>query len=729
MKIHAGKLMSWSRLQKMTITWIRMLIVLLAVGVTNTVSAASVTLQKIDFASLSGDRVEMRLEFDGTPPDPRSFTIDQPARITLDLVDVSSSLESKYHSLGVGNARSVTIMEAGDRTRVVVSLTDLVNYATEVQGNVLYVMLGDGGTGFAQSEAGSAAVSSASAGTGTDAGVFVDPSERAITNIDFRRGDQGEGRVEITLSKPDVEIDISQQGTNVRVALANAGIPEQLQRRLDVIDFATPVHIVDALPEGDGSTVFIEAAGSYDYLAYQADDKLVIDFKPISEDDAEKRRKAKFPYSGEKLSLNFQDIEVRSVLQLIADFTDLNLVASDTVDGRITLRLQNVPWDQALDLILKTKGLDKRQVGNVLMVAPADEIANRERLELENNRQVAELAPLQTEFIQVNYAKAADVSKLLSAEQGLLSSRGSVTVDERTNTLLVQDTAAKLDAVRGALAYLDIPVRQVIIEARIVTASTDFDRRLGVRWGGGSSYNRGNTQYSIGGSQGTLTDLNPANATQADFDLNGNGIADDFIREISFPQALAVDMGIANPTSSFAIGLLTDEGLLDLELSALESDGMSEIVSQPRLITADGQTARIESGVEIPYQEASSSGATSVSFKDAVLSLEVTPQITPDDRIIMDLKVNQDTVGVIFNEVPSIDTREIETQVLVENGETIVLGGIYEVQSLDQTEKTPFLGDLPYIGKLFKRTVKSEEKTELLIFITPKLVKDTLSVR
>ncbi len=725
MKIHAGKLMSWSRLQNMTITWIRMLIVLLAVSVTNTVSAASVTLQKIDFASLSGDRVEMRLEFDGTPPDPRSFTIDQPARITLDLVDVSSSLESKYHSLGVGNARSVTIMEAGDRTRVVVSLTDLVNYATEVQGNVLYVMLGDGGTGFAQSEAGSAAVSSVE----TDTGVSVDPSIREITNIDFRRGDEGEGRVEITLSKPDVEIDISQQGTNVRVALANAGIPEQLQRRLDVIDFATPVHIVDALPEGDGSTVFIEAAGSYDYLAYQADDKLVIDFKPISEDDAEKRRKAKFPYSGEKLSLNFQDIEVRSVLQLIADFTDLNLVASDTVDGRITLRLQNVPWDQALDLILKTKGLDKRQVGNVLMVAPADEIANRERLELENNRQVAELAPLQTEFIQVNYAKAADVSKLLSAEQGLLSSRGSVTVDERTNTLLVQDTAAKLDAVRGALAYLDIPVRQVIIEARIVTASTDFDRRLGVRWGGGSSYNRGNTQYAIGGSQGTLTDLNPANATQADFDLNGNGIADDFIREINFPQALAVDMGIANPTSSFAIGLLTDEGLLDLELSALESDGMSEIVSQPRLITADGQTARIESGVEIPYQEASSSGATSVSFKDAVLSLEVTPQITPDDRIIMDLKVNQDTVGVIFNEVPSIDTREIETQVLVENGETIVLGGIYEVQSLDQTEKTPFLGDLPYIGKLFKRTVKSEEKTELLIFITPKLVKDTLSVR
>ena len=490
--------------------------------------------------------------------------------------------------------------------------------------------------------------------------------------------------------------------------LLNAVLPEALQRRLDVIDFATPVLNIDALPEGDGSTINIEANGEYDYLAYQADDVLIIDFKPVAVDDAEKRRKAKFPYSGEKLSLNFQDIEVRSVLQLIADFTNLNLVASDTVSGRITLRLQSVPWDQALELVLKTKGLDKRKVGNVLMVAPADEIANRERLELENSRQVAELAKLQTEFVQVNYAKAADIAKLLSAEQGLMSSRGSVSVDSRTNTLLIQDTAAKLDAIRGALTYLDIPVRQVMIEARIVIASTDFSKNLGVRWGYAKNASKNGDQYA---SAGTLGQLNGALGTQTTF---GGG--------------LAVDLGVAS-TSSFALGFLTDSGFLDLEIAALESDGLSEIVSQPKLVTADGQTARIESGVEIPYQEAASSGATSVSFKDAVLSLEVTPQITPDDRIIMELKINNDSVGQIFAGVPSIDTREIETQVLVENGETIVLGGVYELSSVDSTSKTPLLGDIPFLGRLFKRTQKEETKTELLIFITPRLIKDSLSVR
>lgn len=697
MKIEAGKFTRFKGLhQAGTKSLVSALLAFIFICFSN-LAAASVTLQKIDFASLSGDRVEMRLQFDGTPPDPRSYTIDEPARITLDLFDVISGLESKYHNLGVGNARSVTVLEAGDRTRVVVNLTELVNYSTEIDGNTLYVMLGTGGTGFAQPDA--TVVSGVSTHTAEEG-----PSQRAVTNIDFRRGELGEGRVEISLSQPDVEIDIAQQGTNVRVNLANATIPESLQRRLDVVDFATPVHVVDALPQGQGSTIFVKASGTYDYMAYQADDKLVLDFKPVTEAEAEKRLKEKFPYNGEKLSLNFQDIEVRSVLQLIADFTNLNLVASDTVDGRITLRLQNVPWDQALDLILKTKGLDKRQVGNVLMVAPADEIANRERLELENSRQISELAPLQTEFIQVNYAKAKDVSELLSAEQGLLSSRGSVSVDERTNTLLIQDTAAKLDAVRSALTYLDIPVRQVIIEARIVIASTDFEKNLGIRWGGGTAYSRGNTQYAAGGSLGTIEDLNPNNA------VNG-------VNTIEFPDALVVDLGVANPTTSFALGILTDEGLLDLELSALESDGMSELVSQPKLITADGQTAKIESGVEIPYEESSSSGATSVTFKDAVLSLEVTPQITPDDRIIMDLKINKDSVGEIFigrggAQIPAIDTNEIQTQVLVENGETIVLGGVYEVETVDRVAKTPLLGDIPFVGRLFKRTTKTDDKTD-----------------
>jgi len=708
MKIIVGIQTILKRLQQVNIPFARAMIVSMMVGIGTYANGQGVTLESIDFGSLSGDRVEIQLNFDGPAPSPRSYTIDDPARITLDLFGTSSGLDSKYHDLGVGNARSVTILDTDDRTRVVVNLTQLVNYSTRLDGNSLYVMLGDGSSGFAQ------ATEQVNTPSTSNSPVSVAPGVKAVTNIDFRRSEQGEGRVEITLSNSDVQMDISQQGANVFVNLANATLPESLQRRLDVVDFATPVTIVDALPEGGGTSITIETEGIYDYLAYQTDETLIIDFKPITEDEATKRRESLFPFSGEKLSLNFQDIEVRSVLQLIADFTNLNLVASDTVSGRITLRLQNVPWDQALDLILKSKGLDKRQVGSVLMVAPAAEIANRERLELENNRQVQELAPLRTEFVQVNYAKAAEIAGLLSAEQGLLSSRGSVSVDGRTNTLLVQDTAAKLDSIRDALTHLDVPVRQVLIEARIVRASTDFAKSLGIQWGGGAFNTRGNTTYRVGGSLNTLTELNPNNPE--------SGI-------ISFPQALGVDLGAANATSSFALGLVTDEGLLDLELSALESDGLSEIVSQPKLVTADRHAARIESGVEIPYQEASSSGATSVSFKDAVLALEVTPQITPDDRIIMDLVINKDSVGVIFNGVPSVDTTEIETQVLVENGETIVLGGIFERETVSTVSKTPFLGDLPYVGKLFKREEETDQKTELLIFITPRLIKDNLSVR
>jgi len=671
-------------------------VIALAFGLLSSAAAsAEVTLQSIEFATLSGDRVEMRLDFDDAPPAPRSYTIDDPARITLDLFDVASGLDSKYHSLGNGNARSVTVLEAGGRTRLVVSLTEMVNYATRVDGSSLYVMLGAGSTAFAQQDVDVA--SPESQPEVVPSTPATDPSLRNVTGIDFRRGESGEGRVEIDLSKPDVEIDIVQTGTDVRITFANASLPAALQRRLDVIDFATPVHFVDALPEGDGSAIVIEAKGSYDYLAYQTDNKLVLDFKPVSEEDAEKSRKERFPYSGEKLSLNFQDIEVRSVLQLIADFTNLNLVASDTVDGRITLRLQNVPWDQALDLILKTKGLDKRKIGNVLMVAPADEMANRERLELENSRQVAELAPLRTEFIQVNYAKAVDIAALMSAEQGMLSSRGSVSVDERTNTLLVQDTAAKMDAIRSALTYLDIPVRQVQIEARIVIVKDTFDKELGIRWGFNAEDSENSTTSTVSGG------------------LGGN---------------IAVDLGVTGATSALQVGLIDGSDTLDLTLSALQSDGVTETVSQPKLITANGQTARIESGTEIPYLEASSSGAATISFKDAVLALEVTPQITPDDRIIMDLKINKD--AAIFDpnfDVPSIDTREIQTQVLVANGETVVLGGVYEREDVVNVSKTPFLGDIPYLGALFKYTQKKDEKTELLIFITPKLIKDTVSIR
>ena len=671
--------------------------------------ANAATLQDIDFASLSGDRVEMKLTFDEAPPEPRSYTIDQPARITLDLMGVNSGLEKKIHQLGLGNARSVAVLEAGNRTRVVVNLTDLVNYTTSVEGNALYIRLGEGGDGFNQQ---TAVADAGDNSTPAPVAQPVNPGLKSITNVDFRRGEQGEGRVEITLSQPDVELDIAQEGSNVRINFANANLPEALSRRLDVVDFATPVTIVDSLPEGKGTTVFIETEGTYDYLAYQTDNVLVVDFRPVTDDEAERRRKDKFPYDGEKLSLNFQDIEVRSVLQLIADFTNLNLVASDTVSGRITLRLQNVPWDQALDLILKTKGLDKRQIGNVLMVAPADEIANRERLELENSRQVAELAPLRTEFVQINYAKAEEIATLLSAEQGLLSSRGSVSVDVRTNTLLIQDTAAKLDGIRSALTYLDKPVRQVVIEARIVIAEDTYDKQLGIRWGAAYTRTKGDSSYGIDGGTGAL--VGPT-----------GGIT-----------PLNVDLGVGpSTTSSFVLGFVNNDGLLNLELSALESDGQIENVSQPKLITADGQTAYIESGTEIPYEESSSSGATTIEFKEAVLRLEVTPQITPDGSIIMDLTVNNDSVSATTittasgNSIPAIDTNEIQTQVLVENGETIVLGGVFNIETDNSIDKTPFLGDLPYIGRLFKRTQSEENKSELLIFITPKIISDKLSVR
>ena len=498
-------------------------------------------------------------------------------------------------------------------------------------------------------------------------------------------------------------------------------MPENMRRRLDVVDFATPVKYIDANMEGTNTVIYIEPEGQYDYLAYQADGVLAINVKPITKAEKAKLAQADFPYSGEKLSLNFQNIEVRAVLQLIADFTGQNLVASDTVDGGITLRLQNVPWDQALDLVLKTKGLAKRQMGNVLLVAPAEEIAAREKIELEAVKQVEELAPLLSEYVQLRYAKATDIASLLTSESGLMSLRGTAVVDERTNTLLMKDTGDNLDKIREAIALLDIPVRQVLIEARIVIANTSVGEKLGIRWGGGGMKANSSNYMKFGASQTTLSETNQILIDRAKGDDPG---------EISFPDAYVVDLGVSDVgASSLAVGISTFDYLLDLELSAVETDGNAEIVSQPRVITADGQTASIQSGTEIPYQEASSSGATSISFKSAVLKLEVTPQITPDDRIIMDLKINQDSIGEVTAAGPTIDTNALETQVLVENGETIVLGGIFRSEETFATTKTPFFGDIPLIGVLFRRTEHVESKAELLVFITPRLVKDTLSTR
>jgi type IV pilus assembly protein PilQ len=673
--------------------------------------AGAATLETIEFSSLPGDQTEIRMTFDEPPPQPTGYTIEQPARIVLDMPGVVSALEEKHHSLGIGNARRVSVISTKDRTRAIVNLTELVSYETSVQGNTLFLVVGGG--------------ASVSAGRDlADADGAREPAseiqDSRVESVDFRRGSEGEGLIVVVLSNPKAPVNVVSDGGRIRVEVRNTQLPESLQRRLDVTDFATPVQIVDALQEGPDTTFTITATGNYDYLAYQADNILSINVNPLTDSEVD-RREDIFKYTGEKLSLNFQDIEVRSVLQLIADFTERNLVASDTVSGRITLRLKNVPWDQALDLILKTKGLDKRQVGNVLLVAPAAEIAAREKLELENQKQIAELAPLRTEFIQIRYASANELFDLFNnaagqSDQSILSARGSVIVDERTNAIILTDTADRLEEFRRVIAQLDVPVRQVLIEARIVTANANFSEQLGVRWGGGGIEPWGSEVVKFGGSLDTLKELQ-------DIIVDGTGA-------ITSPGDLVVDLGVVGEgVSSFGVGITGQDWLLDLEISALVTEGHAEVVARPKVITADKSTATIESGVEIPYQESTSSGATSTSFKDAVLSLEVTPQITPDDRIIMELNIKQDSVGTIFNGVPSINTNEIETLVLVDNGQTIVLGGIFQTDRNVSTSKTPFLGDLPYVGRLFRREIVRDDKQELLIFITPRIIQDSLSAR
>ena len=673
--------------------------------------AQAANLTDIKFSSLPGDVTQMELEFDAEPPVPGGYTIEKPARISLDLPGVSSSLKDKYHKIGFGNARSATVVNAKEKARVIVSLAQLVPYSVETTGNTMVITMGAG------------VDASQSVEQATQIAKSDSPAlESNILNVDFRRGEQGDGQVQILLSDPKAQMDIQQQGKRIRIEVKNTQLPVNMRRRLDVVDFSTPVKFIDANMEGTSAVIYIEPEGQYDYLAYQADSVLAVNVKPLSKTEKEALVKQEFPYTGEKLSLNFQNIEVRAVLQLIADFTGQNLVASDTVDGSITLRLQNVPWDQALDLVLKTKGLAKRQMGNVLLVAPAEEIAAREKIELEAVKQVEELAPLLSEYVQLRYAKAADIAGLLTDESGLMSARGTAVVDERTNTLLMKDTGDNLDKIREAIALLDVPVRQVLIEARIVIANTSVGEKLGIRWGGAGMKDNGNDGLSyIGGNQTTLNEANQVLLDRAAGEDPG---------EITFPDAYVVDLGVSDVgASSVAVGIQTFDYLLDLELSAVETEGNAEIVSQPRVVTADGQKATIQSGTEIPYQEASSSGATSVSFKSAVLKLEVTPQITPDDRIIMDLKINQDSVGEVTAAGPTIDTNALETQVLVENGETVVLGGIFRSEETVAVTKTPFFGDLPYIGVLFRRTEHTDTKAELLVFITPRLVKDTLTAR
>ena len=686
------------------------------------------TLKSIEANALSGDALEVRLKFDGGVPEAKGYSIEQPARIALDLLGADSNVTGKRQNLGTGNARSVTIVEAKDRTRLIFNLDSLTGYSTSVDGDSLIVMLGG--------EKGDA---------GPAAGQDASSSESAVKGVDFRRGDDGEGRVIINLSKASIPVDVQEEGGRIVARFVGAGIPNELIRKLDVTDFATPVKMVD-VKVSDGSTIIeIEPTGVWEYLAYQADNQFSINVKPVTRAEAERKKKDAFEYTGEKLSLNFQDIEVRSVLQLIADFTGLNLVASDTVDGRITLRLQNVPWDQALELILKTKGLDKRQVGNVLLVAPADEIAAREQLELESQKKIEALAPLRTQYININYANASELKELISNAGGkgeaLVSARGSVVVDQRTNTLIVQDTAAKLQDIRDLIEQLDIPVQQVLIEARVVIATNDISDEFGVRWGGlgfdGESMLQDKRTYGFSGRLQSIRNLHQTNVDSTiaggDTPLDPSDVdfgPDDF--EFEAPENgddLIVDLGVDSADASrFAVGFTSlASGLIELELSALEAEGHGELVATPKVLTADQQPAVIASGQQVPFEIATSSGATSIDFVEAELRLEVTPHITPDGNIIMTLKVNNDSFS--SDGSAAIDTNRVETSVLVNDGETVVLGGIFQQEKINAVTKTPFLGDLPWIGNLFKKTVKRDSKQELLIFITPRLMRDALASR
>jgi type IV pilus assembly protein PilQ len=653
-------------------------------------SLLAANLQALDVAELPGDKVELKLTFDEPVAVPKGYTIEQPARIALDLPGVTNKLGAKSRELGVGNARSVTVVEAGERTRLIVNLTSLAPYSARAQGNNLFVVIGEGA---ANSSALRTSAVAAPAPVRSASKPYM-AVNKAIKSVDFQRGEQGAGNVVIELSDPSVSPDIQDQGGKITLTFPKTQLPDALRLRLDVKDFATPVQFVNTQSQGDKATISIEPTGLYDYLAYQADNKLIVSIKPLSKEEKDKRQAESFTYSGEKLSLNFQSIEVRSVLQLIADFTDLNLVASDTVQGDITLRLQNVPWDQALDLVLKTKGLDKRKIGNVLLVAPADEIAARERQELESQKQIAELEPLRRELIQVNYAKAADIAKLFQSVTGsdpsaVAAVRGSVTVDDRTNSIIAYQTQTNLDELRRIVAQLDIPVRQVMIEARIVEASVDYSKELGVNWKGVTKL--GGSNFTLDGASG---------------------------------RGGAVNLGAAAPTSSIGIGFVTDNTILDLELSAMEKSGNGEVVSQPKVVTSDKETAKILKGTEIPYQEASSSGASTTSFKEAALSLEVTPQITPDNRIIMEVKVTKDEPDFAnaLNGVPPIKKNEVDAKVLVTDGETIVIGGVFSNTQTKSVETVPFLGDLPYLGRLFRRDIVTDKKNELLVFLTPRIL-------
>jgi len=723
-----------ARIAWLALAWAAGMLVALAARAADAPATPN-TLQTINVQTLSGNQLQLTLHLAGPAPEPLAFTIDKPARISLDLPNTTLALASRRIDVGSAGVDTVLAAEANGRTRIVLNLDQQLPYQTHVAGNDIVVLVGAGSNAQAGARtSGAAAAHAAESAPGPISG-------RAIKSIDFRRSETGGGRLVVRLSDPRTPIDLKQQGSQILVDFAGTELPKNLTRRYDTLDFGTPVSGFDAQKVGNDTRIVINATGNFEQLAYQSDDQYVVEVAPVVKAANANPADQKKEYKGERLTLNFQDIETRAVLQLLADASGQNIVVSDSVQGSVTLRLQNVPWDQALDIVLRTKGLDKRQEGNVIIVAPADELSAREKAELSAKKDIQALEPLHSEYLQVNYAKAADIAALLkgstvaagsSGNNSVLSARGTVAVDNRTNTLLLQDTADRIADVRRLVALLDIPVKQVLIESRIVIVTNDFERDLGARFGVTATRANGtNGLYeTTGTAAGTDTGISSALSN-----LASNGT----VYPVSIPTGATatnrynVNLPVATPAGSIAFGILGSDFLVDLELSAAQVENRGTVVASPRVITANQKEATISQGVEIPYQQSASSGATTIAFKDAVLSLKVKPLITPDNRIILDLKVSDDSVGQVVVasggvNVPSINTRTIETQVVLGDGETVVLGGILETTQSLQKTGVPWLEDIPVLGNLFKQSTRTDDKDELLIFVTPKILREGVSV-
>ena len=706
--------------------------VILAFGTGQVFAQTGNSIDSVSVSKASSGRTVIKFTLKAPLPNPPAgFAITNPPRIALDFPDTANGLGRTAQEVGDPALRSLNVVQAGSRTRVVFNLNKPQSFDTQMEGNTILVTLTDQAAGTAAAE--TQIVSR-----------FAEarPGEvtHALRDIDFRRGRNGEGRIIVDLSDSSTGIDIRQQGRTLVVDFLRTALPRNLERRLDVADFATPVATIDTFAQGANARMVIEPRGLWEHSAYQAENRFILEIKPIQEDPNRLTQGTRQGYKGEKLSLNFQNVEVRAVLQVIADFTGLNIITSDTVTGSLTLRLKDIPWDQALDIIMQTKGLDMRKNGNVVLIAPREELAVKERQQLESRQQISDLEPLQTEMFQLNYQKADDVQKLIADEkQKMLSKRGSAVVDRRTNILFVQDTAARLEEVRRVIRQIDVTVRQVLIESRIVIASDKFSRQLGVRLGVQTGFTL-QRRYA-GGFGGTLsttpvvtcsgTTCTRETRTQTPYEL-ASGIAN---AGYSDSPQLNVNLPVPNPAGQLALTLINlgSGNLINLELSALEADTLGKVISSPRVVTADNQKAHIEQGTEIPYVTPGSANApATVQFKKAVLALDVTPQITPDNRIIMLVEIRKDAVGQFVpvqggGSVPSIDTKNVTTQIAVNSGDTAVIGGIYEETINNNVTKVPLLGDIPILGYVFKQTGKELDKTELLIFLTPRIIKESVT--